>query len=242
MDFGFAVFGLSLAAGMLSTLSPCVLPLAPILVGTALSAHRLGPLALAGGVAASFAAVGTVVAGLGAAAGFDPAVFRRVAAAVLVGFAVVLLAPRLQERFAVATSALSGAGQTALSRLTLDGLTGQFVLGLLLGVAWSPCVGPTLGAAVTLASQGKALSQVAVVMLVFGVGAGLPLLAVGLVSRQALAGLRGRLLAAGVFGKRVFGVALLTVGLAILAGVDKAVEGWLLEASPDWLLQLTTSL
>lgn len=241
MDYGLATYGLSLAAGTLSTLSPCVLPLAPILVGAALSAHRLGPLALAGGLTLSFAVLGTLIASLGAAAGLDSALFRQLAAVLLLGFAAILLWPRLQERFAASASVLAGAGQTRLARLPADGLTGQFVLGLLLGVVWTPCVGPTLGAAVTLASQGQALLQVAGVMALFGVGAGLPLLALGLASRQAMRR-RGRLLAAGVVGKRVLGGALLVVGLAILSGADKTAEAWLLHSAPEWLLQLTTSL
>ena len=53
------------------------------------------------------------------------------------------------------------------------GLPGQFGLGLLLGAIWSPCVGPTLGAASVLAAKGENLGQVALTMLVFGIGAGL---------------------------------------------------------------------
>jgi len=78
-------------------------------------------------------------------------------------------------------------GQGLLERFNLSGLHGQFLLGLLLGIVWSPCVGPTLGVAITLASQGQALVQVAAVMLIFSLGAGLPLLAIGLLSRQAMA-------------------------------------------------------
>ncbi|HNL22942.1 MAG TPA: hypothetical protein PKK51_13065, partial [Rhodocyclaceae bacterium] len=62
MDFSVATFGLAFAAGGLSTLSPCVLPLIPILLGTAIAAHRLGPFALAGGLALSFTLVGVLIA------------------------------------------------------------------------------------------------------------------------------------------------------------------------------------
>jgi len=142
MDFGLSAYGLSFVAGGLSTLSPCVLPLVPILLGTAVAAHRLGPFALAGGLMLSFTVVGVFIASLGASIGIDQGVFRSIAAVILASFGVILLSSQLQERFAVATSGVSGAGQSLLAKLTLDGLPGQFVLGLLLGVVWSPCVGP----------------------------------------------------------------------------------------------------
>lgn len=242
MDFGLGAYGLSFAAGGLSILSPCVLPLVPILLGTAVTAHRLGPIALAAGLTLSFTLVGVVVASVGAALGLDPLLFRAGAASLLIAFGIVLLSPRLQERFALATSGVSGAGQGLLAKLTLDGLPGQFVLGLLLGIVWSPCVGPTLGAAVTLASQGQSLDQVSLLMALFGLGAGLPLVALGFVSRQALARFRGRLIVAGKVGKQALGSIMLVLGAAILTGADKAFEAWAVQASPPWLIELTTSI
>lgn len=242
MEFGLASYSLALAAGGLSTLSPCVLPLLPILLASAVAAHRLGPYALAGGLALSFTVVGVFVASLGTALGLDQGVFRLIAAGLLIAFGVVLLSARLQERFAVATSGLSGAGNSLLARVSLDGLSGQFVLGLLLGIVWSPCVGPTLGAAVTLASQGQSLGQVTLLMALFGIGAGAPLVALGLVSRSAMAKVCGKLLAAGKFGKQALGGVMLLLGLLILSGADKRFEAWMLQAAPEWLVRLTTSL
>ena len=58
MDFGASTYAIGFAAGAASSLSPCVLPLLPILAASALSTHRFGPLALAAGLGVSFAAVG----------------------------------------------------------------------------------------------------------------------------------------------------------------------------------------
>jgi cytochrome c-type biogenesis protein len=242
MDLSLGSYGLSLVAGTLSTLSPCVLPLVPILLGTAVAAHRFGPFALAGGLTLSFTTIGVLLASLGAALGLDQGVFRDGAAVLLVALGAVMLSRRLQERFAVATSGLSGAGHGLLVKVTLDGLAGQFALGLLLGLVWSPCAGPTLGAAVTLASQGRDLGQVTLSMALFGLGAGLPLVALGLVSRQAMARMRGKLLAAGHWGKRALGGLMLALGVLILSGGDKGFEAWVLQAAPDWLVRLTTSI
>ena len=240
MDFGIGTFGLGYLAGLLSTLSPCVLPLVPILIGTAVAAHRFGPYALATGLTLSFSVIGLFIASAGASLGLDPATFRSVAAVILIGFSIVLLSTRLQQRFATATSGLSAAGDSLLSRVRLDGLGGQFVIGIVLGLIWTPCVGPTLGAATTLASQGTQLGQIALLMLVFGLGAGTPLVVLGSLSRATVMRFRGKLMSAGKTGKLVLGAVMLLIGVAILTGWDKRFEAWAVNASPDWLTELTT--
>jgi cytochrome c biogenesis protein CcdA len=146
----------------------------------------------------------------------------------------------LQDAFASATSGLSNSGNQLVSRLTLDGFTGQFFVGLLLGVVWSPCVGPTLGAATTLASQGKDLGQIGMLMLLFGVGAAAPLVLLGSISRAGMVKVRGRLLNAGKVGKRALGIVMLCLGVLVATGVDKPVEAWILDLTPDWLTAATT--
>jgi cytochrome c-type biogenesis protein len=111
---------------------------------------------------------------------------------------------------------------------------------VLLGALWSPCVGPTLGAASLLAAQGRDLAQVAVTMLVFGLGAGLPLLLLGLLSRETLRRWRDRMMSAGKGGKLILGLVLVATGLLVLTGLDKHVEAILVASSPDWLTELTT--
>ncbi len=240
MTFSAGTYGLGYLAGLLSTLSPCVLPLVPILIGTAAAAHALGPYALALGLMLSFSLVGIFLATLGASLGLDSDTFRNVAAVILIVFGIVLLSVKLQERFATATSGLSAAGDGLLSKLRLEGLGGQFVVGLLLGVIWSPCVGPTLGAATTLASQGQSLAQIALLMMIFALGAGTPLVALGSLSRATVMRVRGRMMQAGKLGKSLLGALLLLVGLAILTGLDKSFEAWAVRVSPQWLTDLTT--
>lgn len=236
----FATYGLSLLAGVLSTLSPCVLPLVPILIGAALNAHRYGPIFLAFGLATSFTIVGVFLASLGAAIGLDPEVLRSVAAVMLIVFGLILFSSTLQEKFAIATSGISGSGQSLFDRISTDTLTGQFLLGLILGVVWSPCVGPTLGATITLASQGQSLGHVTLVMAIFGIGAGLPLIILGSLSRQVMMQFRSKLFSAGLFGKKILGAFLLLVGIMIITGADKHIEGLVVSHSPDWLIALTT--
>jgi cytochrome c biogenesis protein CcdA len=238
MLLGSALF--AFLAGILSTLSPCVLPLLPIILVTAVSEHRLGPLALASGLALSFVAVGMFIATIGYGIGLDAGFFRIIAATMLVALGVILLVPQLQTQIAAAASPISGWTEERFGGIETAGLSGQFALGLLLGAVWSPCVGPTLGAASVLAAQGQDLAQVALVMLAFGLGAALPLALLGLLSRDTLMRWRGRLLDAGKGGKLVLGGLLVVVGVMILSGLDKRVEAALVEASPAWLTEITT--
>lgn len=240
MELGPGSYGLGFIAGALSILSPCVLPLIPIVVGTAVAAHPLGAFALATGLALSFTSVGLFAATVGFSIGLDAEWFRTAAAILLVGFGVLLLSTTLQQRFASATSSISTFGDSLLSRMKLDGLPGQLVIGATLGLVWAPCVGPTLGAAATLASRGSNLGQVAAVMALFGIGAGLPLAIIGAGSRNLLSSNRITLLKAGAFGKSLFGVLMLLVSVTILTGRDKVVEAFLVSISPAWLTTLTT--
>src|SRR5712691_6014393 len=150
--------GLALIAGILSTLSPCVLPLVPIVVGAAMGEHRYGPVALAAGLSLSFVAIGLFVATFGFAAGLDQDLFRSIAAVILIVVGGVLLMPRWQAQLATAAGPVGNWAQSRAGGFSARGLGGQFIVGLLLGAVWSPCVGPTLGAASVLAARAENLT------------------------------------------------------------------------------------
>jgi cytochrome c-type biogenesis protein len=231
---------LAFLAGLLSVFSPCVLPLLPIVLGSAASEHRFGPAVLALGVALSFVAIGLFVATIGFSIGLDGDVFRKSAAILLLCLGVVLMVPSFQTRL----SALAGpAGNWANQRFggfSPTGLQGQFAVGLLLGMIWSPCVGPTLGAASILAAQQEHLGQVALTMVLFGLGAALPLLLLGVLSRETFRRWRGQLTSAGSGFKAALGMLLVVVASSLLLGFDKSIETVLVAASPEWLTNLTT--
>jgi cytochrome c biogenesis protein CcdA len=227
-------------AGVLSILSPCVLPLVPIVLGAAAAESRLGPLALAGGLALSFTAIGLFVATIGFAIGLNGDVFRGAGAILMVALGLVLLVPVLQLRFAAFAAPVGAWAGERMSTSPSGGAGGQFGIGLVLGAVWAPCVGPTLGAASVLAARGEDLPQVAAVMLAFGLGAAAPLLVLGTLSRDMLMRSRRQLAAAGGWLKQALGALLVAAGLLVLSGVDKQVEAWLVAASPEWLTALTT--
>ena len=232
-----ATLGLAFLAGALTIVSPCVLPLLPIVLGTSAAQSKSGPLALGLGVVVSFVTVGLFVALVGFSIGLDGGFFRRIAAVMLLAIGVLLLLPRLQNWLSLKAAPFSAWAQNRFSGFAS---VGNFGVGLLLGIAWSPCVGPTLGAASLLAAQGKDVAQVALTMTAFAIGVGVPLVGIGLLSRRVLQNLRGGMVMAGGRLKAALGVVLVGLGGLILAGLDKQVEAALVNASPLWLTDLTT--
>lgn len=240
MDISITVLGLSLLAGLLTTLSPCVLPILPIVASSAMAKCKVGLFTLALGMAISFTLVGTVIASIGLALGLNSEYLRYAAAILMLFVAFWLLSSRLQAIFSRYTSSLTGKGEAWLSGFNPESATGQFFVGLLLGIVWAPCIGPTLGAAIALASQGEALASVALVMVIFSLGAVIPLIAIGLLSRQFFREKREKLADVVQKGRKVMGWSLLAVGLFVLTGFDKQIEIWLVQLSPEWLTDLTT--
>jgi cytochrome c-type biogenesis protein len=232
--------GLAFLSGVLSTLSPCVLPILPLVLGAAASERRTGPAALAAGVGLSFAVLGLFVATIGFSIGLDNGVFRIVAAVLMIAVGFALIVPRVQARLAIVGGPIANWADQRLSNLSTSSVAGQFGIGILLGAGWSPCVGPTLGAASLLAARGTNLMQVTVTMLVFGLGAAAPLLVIGVLSREVLIRRREHLLATGKRLKAALGILLALIGIAIVTGVDRSIEAGLVEVSPQWLTDLTT--
>jgi cytochrome c-type biogenesis protein len=171
---------------------------------------------------------------------FDPASFDAAQKAGKPAVGVILLVPRFQERLALAGAPLATWSDRHFRASQKGGLSGQISVGLLLGAVWSPCVGPTLGAASILAAQGRDLGEVAATMLAFGLGAALPLAALGLLSREALLRWRTHLISGGSHARMLFAIVLVAIGVMVLAGLDKRIETLAVNESPQWLTDLTT--
>ncbi len=235
LDLGFA-----LAAGALTTLSPCVFPVLPLVMGGATSRHRFAPIAMGLGMVAAFALIGLILGTVGAALGIDADVLRTVGAVLLIGFGVTLCVPRFGEVFTRLLSPVANRANTSASQLTNDTLLGAFALGGVLGLVWSPCSGPLLASALALvASKGGALTGT-IMLAVFGLGAATPLVAIAYASKAGFG--RSKTVVMQHIGriKTVFGVLMVCLGGAILLGYDKRFEAAVLNLLPDAWIDLTT--
>lgn len=235
MTLDLASLPLALVAGVVTILSPCVWPLVPVVMSSAATSGRTGPLFLAIGLSTAFALSGTVLTLLLLTLGLDPELFRYVAASLLIVVGLILVIKPLSDwvtlRLSGISSRFGGAG-----RPTAGSPIGQFGVGALLGLVWLPCVGPTLGAAIALASLGQDLILAFLVMFTFGLGTAAMLLIAGLATGRLLQTLRPTLMTGAQTGKYLLGGLLLGLGLLVWTGIDKMLEAWALGWLPDWAI------
>jgi cytochrome c-type biogenesis protein len=237
---------LAYGAGLLTLINPCVLPVLPIVLASSLQADRRGPLALAGGLSLSFVVLGLFVAVLGASIGLTPQVMSITAAWVMIVFGAVLLVPQLNQGFVAVTAGFASRADNRLRDMESagrqTGLAGQFLGGIMLGAVWSPCIGPTLGGAISLASQGQQVAWSAAIMVFFALGVSTIVVALAFGTREVLLRRQQMLRQLAGRAKPVLGVTFLAVGLYILTGLDRWVEGQLLDLLPIWLQDLSVSI
>lgn len=230
---------LALAAGMLTILSPCVLPLAPIVAASARARDPRGPVALALGLAATFGLVGGVLASFGVEFG-DSALARAASAAIMIAIGAALLVPAFGERLERRLGFVGRAADAMGERLPNAGLAGQAAAGVVLAFAWAPCAGPILGAALILAAKGGSLAAATVTMTVYALGAAAALIGVGYAAGRVAS--KARFAWAGAGGRLALGAAFVVIGAAILTGLDHQFEAVLVAAMPDWVTGFATSL
>lgn len=231
---------LSYLAGIATLLNPCVLPLLPIVAASAMQEARGGPIYLAAGLAVASTLTGFVLTVFGAALGLDQGLLTQIGAVLLIGFGTVMLLPARLSPFA----ALAGvAGRAQMVSMQLSGSPfAQFGAGAALGLAWSPCIGPTMGAAIALASTGQNLAISFAIMAAYGAGIATLMIALAYGGRAALARRKGRLQALAPAALRIFAITAIGLGLMLLTHAHLALEAWLVGIMPDWLLALSTSI
>ena len=230
---------LAFAAGMLTIFSPCVLPLAPIVVAAARARDPRGPIALGFGLAATFGIVGGVLASFGVEFG-DSDLARAASAVVMVAIGAALLVPAIGERIERRLGFVGRAADVMSERLPNAGLAGQAAAGVVLAFAWAPCAGPILGAALLLAAKGGSLAAAIAIMTAYAVGAASALIGAGYAAGRVAS--KARFVWAGAGGRLALGAAFVLIGAAVLTGFDHHIEAVLVAAMPDWLTAFATSL
>ena len=237
MEFVFAY-----AAGLLTLINPCVLPVLPVVLAGALNANAKGPLALAAGMSTSFVLLGVFVTAFGRALGLDEQTVAQAGAVLMIGFGLMLLVPRFGAVFSTATAGMSAKADAQMDTLEQGSLKGQFAGGLLLGAVWSPCVGPTLGGAIALASQGESLMRATAIMVFFALGVSTIILALGYGTRAWLMRNRARMQRIAVAARPVMGAVFVAVGTALLFNLHHMVEAWAIGVLPAWLVDLSVAI
>ncbi len=237
MEFIFAYL-----AGLLTLINPCVLPVLPIVLVSALNASKAGPLALAAGMSVSFVVFGVLVTAFGSSVGLTQDRLAQIGAMLMIAFGLILLVPAFSARFELATAGMAAGADARMHGVDQGSLRGQFLGGLLLGTVWSPCIGPTLGGAIALASQGESLGYVTAIMVFFAMGVSTLIIGLGLGAREAIRSRAQALRGLAERSKPILGVTFIAVGAMLFFQLHHYIEGWLLDVMPIWLQDLSVSI
>jgi len=229
-------------AGLLTLINPCVLPILPIILASSVQVNRHGPLAVAAGMSVSFVFLGMLVTIFGRTLGISEDTVVNIGAVLMIGFGIVLLVPGFSAGFATATAGFSAGADTTINEIDQTALRGQFLTGILMGAVWSPCIGPTLGAAIGLASQGESLILAALIMLFFAFGVSTIILALGYGARSVIVKRQALMRSIAQKSRPVMGGVFVLVGIGILFKFQRVVEGWAVNNLPDWLVDLSVSI
>lgn len=226
-------------AGIFTLINPCVLPVLPVVLGSAVQSNKYGPLALAAGLSVSFVALGMFLAVFGLAIGVTYILMSQIGAAMMIGFGFILLVPGFAVRFEMATAGIASQADHKIGEIEGPGLKSQFLGGVLLGAAWTPCVGPTLGGAIALASQGQSLSWSALIMTSFSLGVSTIIIALGYGTRKVIKQRQTQLRIFARSARPIMGGLFILIGAMILFGFNNVAGSWLLDTIPIWLQDIS---
>lgn len=235
-----ASVGISYAAGLLTALSPCILPVLPMVVGGAMQQHRAAPLLMGLGMTTAFAMGGWLIGALGPALGLDAEWIHQAAAVCLILFGLALWFEPLTRAFSRLAQPLAETADRAAGEIGHRSHLPAFFFGGLLGLAWSPCAGPMLVASVALVATGRDAAFGAILLGLFGLGAATPLVLAAYASRAGFARLKGWALGHGGGLRHGFGLLAVVSGVFILTGLDKLVATGVIAVMPDAWLELVT--
>jgi len=226
---------LALLAGILTIAAPCTLPVLPILLGASIG-QRAGarPAFIAAGFVAAFAFVALALNAIATALHFDPDALRTAGLVLLVIFGALMIWPAAFERL---TARLAGAG-VGLGRITApQTYLGGFMLGTTLGLIWTPCAGPVLGAILTAVATSPDHAHGALLLLTYTIGAALPMLAVAY-GGQAISTRLRSVAPCAVRLQQAFGVIVIAFALSAFLQYDAIALAWLGQFFPEGRLGL----
>ncbi|MGH2341511.1 cytochrome c biogenesis CcdA family protein [Segnochrobactraceae bacterium EtOH-i3] len=230
MSFVFAFL-----AGLVTVLSPCVLPLLPVILATSTAGGRWRPLGVMTGFAVFFCGITLFLSLLVRQVALPPDVHRTAAALVFILMGLVLAIPALKLRFEMLVTPLTG---RLAGRGDGTGFGGGLVAGAGLGLAWTPCVGPIMASVITLALNQQTSWHSALTAAAFSLGTALPM-GLAVLFGHRLYSRIGFLKRNSARLQRAMGGVILLVGLAIWFGVDRSLQIALFRAFPGWEPMLT---
>ncbi|GAB2841965.1 cytochrome c biogenesis CcdA family protein [Pseudoduganella ginsengisoli] len=222
---------LALLAGVFTVASPCILPIVPIVLGSAVGPRGRRPLFIVAGFVLAFASFAMLLGAASSLAGVAQDVLRSTAIAALALAGVLRIWPQPYDWLVRRVQALlPERGGSAVKNDS--GNLGGFVMGMSLGAVWTPCAGPVLAAILALVVKAQAPGWSAALLAAYAIGAGIPMLAI-IYGGQA-ATTRVRWLSRHAHRmQQVFGVLVVATAMAIYLQYDVLAYAWAAQYFPN---------
>jgi cytochrome c-type biogenesis protein len=228
---------LAFSAGVLTIAAPCVLPMAPIVLGASVAqSSRSRPLFIALGFTAAFSGAALLLGAFSDALPLSPSLVRDFAAFALLGFGVLMLWTRPMHMIGEQMGGFLTRAHD-LSRRAGSGNWGGFVLGSTLGLLWTPCAGPVLASILTLVATTRNLGWSALLLACYALGAAIPMLAIAYGGRYATTKIR-RIAPHARSIQRAFGGLTIAIAVAMALQLDALATAWLSNFLPEPFLTL----
>ncbi|MBI4062443.1 cytochrome c biogenesis protein DipZ [Candidatus Gottesmanbacteria bacterium] len=229
------LLGFAFLAGIVTILSPCILPVLPVVLSGGISGGKQRPLGIVAGFIASFTFFTLFLTSIVRATGISPDALRLLSVVIIIAFGLSLLIPKFQSIFERLATKLTSLVPKNNQRQDFGG---GVLIGVSLGLVWTPCVGPILASVISLALTGTVTTTAFFITLAYSIGTAIPMLAIIWGGRQLLQKVPWLVASTGKIQK-AFGVLMILTALAIATNQDRKFQTYILEKFPQYGVGLT---
>ena len=225
-------------AGLITVLSPCILPILPIILTSSIGGVNTGksrPLGVVIGFILSFTFFTLFLSTIVRLSGIPAETLRFVSVIVVAGFGISLLVPQFQVLVERLFSKLAGLMPISQGK---TGFNGGLLIGLSVGLLWTPCVGPILASVISLAITGVVTFDAFLITLAYSLGTAIPMFLIMLGGQNALRRVPWLLSNLGLIQK-LFGVLMILTAIGIYFNIDRRFQTFVLNTFPQYGTGLT---
>lgn len=222
-------------AGLVTVLSPCILPLLPIILSSSTTSGRQKPIGIVLGFIASFTFFTLFLSSLVKLFGLPPNLLRNISIFILTFFGASLFIPSISRKTEVLFSKLS---RLIPSNSVKSDFFGGFIIGLSLGVLWTPCVGPILASVISLALTGTVTGLTFFITLAYSIGTAIPMFFIIMAGSTALSKVPW-LVKNSLKVQKLFGLVMILTAILIYFNFDRQFQLFILNNFPDYGPNLT---
>ncbi len=233
-------------AGIVTVLSPCILPVLPVVLSGSVDGGKGRPWGIITGFIFSFTVFTLTLGVITRSLGIPADAMRYVAASTILLFGMVMVITFLKEKFSALASSLvsrtsgiaNGIGKSAVAGPGTTGFAGGLALGVSLGLVWTPCVGPIMASVISLSLSGQTDAGSVFITFAYSAGTAVPLFLI-------MKGGRGLLGRFPILSRntdkiqKAFGLLMVLTSASLFTGADRSFQSWLLDVFPKYGSGLT---